>query len=285
MMMIVTALLVPRTANLQKSVVIKTVTALIMCFSTFLGGCGGGSSASNSSVLTTSAAALTSTPSTVLFDSMPDFTNAENTAFAIDVATGQIITFDDERAIQRFLNKQPDPLSHILFPSDRLSHVSISHLSHQLDALTQSGDRTGLSLSDVNQADPGHFLIFGKANQAPNQPLHYQMHSQYFCSHCVTRLGSATGTVQFSPAHRTALLSLDNDEISLRLPFHLTDDSLTLDADLSEITFSKNGVLQQITRATSTGQFFGPNHENIGMVYALQQQEGLISGGAVGYRP
>lgn len=285
MMMIVTALLVPRTTILQKSVVIKTVTALIMSCSAFLSGCGGGGSAVNGSVPTTTSASLTSVPSTLLFESMPDFTESENTAFAVDVGTGQIITFDDEGAIQRFLNKQPDPLSHILFASNRLTHVSISHLSHQLDALTQSADRAGLSLDDINQSDPGHFFVFGKANQAPNEPTHYQMQSQYFCSHCVTRLGTATGTVQFSPAHQTALLSLDNDEISLRLPFQLTTNSLTLSADISEISFTKDGVMQPITRATSTGRFFGPNQENIGMIYSLLQQDGLISGGAVGHRP
>lgn len=267
-----------------------TIARSIIASSAFLSGCGGGgSSSSGAPTLSTSAlppdnivqsATITGEKTDFLFDELTDFDSAINRALAIDVATGKVSIFDDDDAIERFLNKQPNPQDHRLFLAQKHEYVGLSHLYH--DVGQNSGDNT-LVLDGINQNDPGHFFLFGKATEAPEAPMRYQMMSRYFCSHCAQNFGAATGTLDFQSSDGAVLLSLANDEIALELPYRLSDDGMAVQLSVNGASFTKNGAAQAIESGTGAGHFFGPGAENIGVLFSLLQEEGLISGGAIGH--
>ena len=272
------------------------IAGSLIAFGVFLSGCGGGGSSSDGApIATTSAlspnnnlvnndarsATITGEKTAFLFDELTDFNGATNRALAIDVATGQVSVFDDDDAIERFLNKQPNPQDHRLFLADKHEYVGLSHLYHNVGG-QNLGDGS-LMLDGVNQSDPGHFFLFGKATPAPDTPMRYQMMSRYYSSHCAQNFGSATGTLDFQSSDGAVLLSLTNDEITLELPYHLSDDGMAVSLSVNGASFTKNGVAQEIQSGTGAGHFFGPEAENSGVLFSLLQNEGLISGAAIGH--
>ena len=276
------------------------LSAFIMVSSLFLSSCGGGGGSDaplsiTTPPLTTSTITLNQiAPSTItgeatafLFADIPDFSGAIRRAIAVDVATGQINVFDDDDAINRFLNKQPNPQDSRLFSSDSTDVVGLSHLSHQLGQGDSASLGTQLSLDGINQLDPGHFFLFGKAGQMAQSPQRYEMNTRYFCSHCRTNFGTATGSLSFENAQQQLTLTLSNDEIALILPYRVTGadalHQLTLQAEGA--SFIKDGAAQPITQATGTGHFLGEGARDVGVLYSLHQEEGLITGGAIGKAP
>lgn len=262
------------------------------CYCLFLTACGGGggSTASRPSLVTISPpvtiASLSDPDLAYLYDDFADFDESRHQALAIDVITGRVSHFETGLALKRFLNKQPNPQDHRLFISaDKASFVGLSHLSHNLDGtrFTASFDR--FQLGDVNQRDAGHFFLFGKANRAPTPQAIYEVKSAYFCSHCTRVFDSADGTLRFTQNGReggTGLLSLANSEIALTLPLRLSDNRLFVNHNSDQLSFAKNGRDQTITNASNEGYFFGPDAQEVGLLFSLEQQEGLFSAGAIG---
>ena len=255
----------------------KAVLLMIMSYCLFLSGCGsGGGGAENRPSLTTTAATITPASTAFLYDEFPQFAGAQNRAFTVDVATGQVTAFADEGAVRGFLNKQPDPLANALYPSSSRDtiYVGFSHLRHQLGNQVPSQ----ISLGDVNQSDPGQFFLFGRAGPAPLEDMNFTMTSRYFCSHCETPFAAATGQLRFDSSTASAQLVLANDEVRLAIPFALNGQP----ALNSKISFHKQGLAQTITRFESVIEFFGPNAENAGVLFSLYQDGGHLTGEAVG---
>ena len=273
------ALLVPPKAR----VIIALVTSL------FLSGCGGGSSAGSGTLLVTTTA-TTSLPSLDnLYAGFPDFESARQTAFAIDVNTGQILTFSDARLIQRFLNKQPDPLEAARYPStDGAAFVAISHLSHQIGQTTRqqtpSERPSSLQFDLINQADPGHFFVFGRGGPAPLQPTNYTMLSSYFCSHCRSLFGTAEGALSFDPARQLAQFEMQNQEISVSLALSLSQAGFAMADQQRPMTLAVDGVDYAITNSAVTGDFFGPEAEQTGLVFSALHDKGVFSAASFGAR-
>lgn len=269
MVMIKTALMLPP----------KAVLFVIMSYYLFLSGCGGGGGGTSPPLsLDTTAATITPASISFLYEDFPQFAGAENRAFTVDVATGQVTTFTDDASVRRFLNKQPDPLANGLYPSDVDDvYVGFSHLTHQLG---QNNVPAQISLGDVNQSDAGQYFLFGRAGPAPVEDMNFIMQSRYFCSHCRTNFGTASGQLRFDSHGNSAELTLANDEVALAIPFAL-DGPPALD---TAISFHKDGTAQPITAFESVMEFFGPDAQNAGVLFSIYQQDGHLSGAAVGHR-
>lgn len=257
----------------------KAVLFVIMSYCLFLSGCGGGSSSgSPRSSLATTAATITTQSTAFLYQDFPQFAGAQNRAFTVDVATGQVTVFADDNSVRRFLNKQPDPLANTLYPSDSEDvYVGFSHLIHKLEGESTPAQ---ISLGDVNQSDAGQFFLFGRAGPAPLEDMDFTMTSRYFCSHCRTHFGTATGQLRFESSAASAQLTLANDEINLAIPFSLTGQP----APDNTLRFHKDNSPQTITRFESVMEFFGPNAENTGVLFSLYQPNGHLTGAAIGHR-
>lgn len=257
----------------------KAVLFVIMSYCLFLSGCGGGGGGTSPGAsLATTAATIPQTSTAFLYDNFPQFAGAQNRAFAVDLATGQVTAFEDEGELRRFLNKQPNPLANPLYPSQSDDiYIGLSHLTHQLD---QDSTSAQISLGDVNQSNVGEFFLFGRAGPAPLEDMDFTMASRYFCSHCRTNFGTATGRLHFESSTATAQLTLANDEIRLAIPFVLDGQPVSDSA----ISFQKNNNAQTITRFETMIEFFGPNAENTGALFSLYQEDGHLTGAAIGHR-
>ena len=110
------------------------------------------------------------------------------------------------------------------------------------------------------------------------------MESRYFCSHCRTNFGTATGALQFDASAASALFTLANDEVSLTLPLAVSGNQLIGDDSSDDFLFTKDGVAQPVTRFEGLSHFFGPGAENAGLLFSLFQQEGLFTGASVGHQ-
>ena len=273
------ALLVPPKAR----VISTLVTAL------FLSGCGGGSSASSGTLLVTTTATTTLPSVDYLYADFPDFEGSSQTAFAIDTNTGDILTFDDARTLERFLNKQPDPHDSARYPPTHApSYLAISHLSHQIgnqtDQQRSAETRSSLRFEVINQADPGHFFVFGRAGLAPLGLADYTMSSSYFCSHCAQLFGTADGTLSVDPARKTANLELQDQHIFLSVSLALSQAGLSLSDIQQPIILQIDGVNAPLTDSAATGQFFGPSAEQTGLVISALHEAGVFSAASFGTR-
>ena len=256
----------------------KAVLFVIMSYCLFLSGCGGGGGTSPRAPLATTAATIPPASTAFLYEDFPQFAGAQNRAFAVDLATGQVTAFEDEDEVRRFLNKQPDPLANPLAPSDSGDiYVGLSHLTHQLG---QNGTPAHISLGDVNQSNIGRFFLFGRAGPAPLEDMNFTMQSRYFCSHCRTNFGTATGQLHFESSTATAQLTLANEDIRLAIPFTLNGQP----APDTAISFHKDNNAQTITGFETMIEFFGPNAENAGALFSLYQEDGHLTGAAIGHR-
>ena len=221
-----------------------------------------------------------------LFHGLADFQTAQNRAIAIDAATGQVTDLPDEAAQRRFLNKQPDPMDTVIYANLGTSvpaYAGLSYLSHNLSSQSAlSGQR--ITLGDVNQSDPGQYFLFGKAGKLPLESTSFTLQARYFCSHCQDHFGTAAGALIFDAAAANAQFEMTNDEISLTLPLHLFDDGLQADRDQAPL-FHKDGALQTITDYHALGHFYGPEAQQTGLLFSLIQDDGIMTGAAIGHRP
>ena len=267
----------------------KRVWSLIISCCLSLSGCGGGGGGAPPLTVTTPAApanqsAITDTNIAFSFENMPTFDDARSRAFRVDVVTGQVTSLADDLAIRHFLNKQPDPLENALYPyqGEDAIYVGLSHLSHNIYDNAQPNP--SISLGGVNQTDPGHYFLFGRQGPAPVASFTFEMTSQYFCSYCDQNFGTADGTLAFDAAHHSALFKMANDDLSLSLPLVLGDEGFDI-APLSDgFLLTHEGTDYEDATVAADGHFFGPEAENVGLLFSIIQSHGLIPGASIGHR-
>lgn len=267
----------------------KRVWSLIISCCLSLSGCGGGGGGAPPLTVTTPAdpanqSGITDTNIAFLFEDMPTFDSARSRAFRMDVVTGQVTSLADDAAIRQFLNKQPDPLETALYPyqGEDAIYVGLSHLSHNIYDNAQRNP--SISLGGVNQTDPGHYFLFGRQGPAPNASFTFEMTSHYFCSYCDQNFGTADGTLAFDVAHQSALFKMANDDLSLTLPLVLGDEGFDIAPLSDEFLLTHQGTDYEDATLAADGHFFGPEAENVGLLFSIIQSHGLISASSIGHR-
>ena len=267
----------------------KRVWSLIISCCLSLSGCGGGGGGAPPLTVTTPAdpanqSGITDTNIAFLFEDMPTFDSARSRAFRMDVVTGQVTSLADDAAIRQFLNKQPDPLETALYPyqGEDAIYVGLSHLSHNIYDNAQRNP--SISLGGVNQTDPGHYFLFGRQGPAPNASFTFEMTSHYFCSYCDQNFGTADGTLAFDVAQQSALFKMANDDLSLTLPLVLGDEGFDIAPLSDEFLLTHQGTDYEDATLAADGHFFGPEAENVGLLFSIIQSHGLISAASIGHR-
>ena len=104
-------------------------------------------------------------------------------------------------------------------------------------------------------------------------------------AHQINRTNDASGSLSFDATTRNAALFLRNEEIALTLPLQLTDEGFEITSQLDDIIFEKNGVRQAPHSSQLSGQFFGADGKDIGVLFTLLQQDGVFTGASIGTRP
>lgn len=255
---------------------------LIVC-GLSLGGCGGNSSSATTPlVIATTPSAILTTPSDQLFAGFDDFTNAQEKAIIINASTGVISTFTNEPALTNFLNKQPDPFTNSIYASEGSSRfVALSSLSHSIAG--QASHLTGLAdFGNPAAINPGQFMVFGKTRPAPVQALHYDMIARYYCSFCRASLAQADGLLAFDLSANKASMRLSGEDIYLRIEFDVTDNRLhaITDATAHEWQYETKAII--IDSIKAQGHFYGPNGHEVGAIFALQSDQGVLTGATIG---
>ena len=263
------------------------VWSLIISCCLSLSGCGGGGAphiAVTAPATSASQAGTRDTNVAFLFEDMPQFESARSRAFRVDGVTGQVTSLADDAAIRQFLNKQPDPLDNALYPAvgEEGVYVGLSHLSHNLSQTERLGP--SISLGGVNQTDPGHYFLFGRQGPAPQSSFTFEMQSHYFCSYCDENFGTAAGTLAFDASHQSALFQMANDDLSLSLPLVLDNDGFVIDHLSDAFQLDHNSTRYDDGLLSAQGHFFGPEAENVGLLFSIIQSHGLISAAAIGNR-
>ena len=251
-----------------------------------LGGCGGNSGgASAPLVIATTPSAILTTPSDQLFATFDDFTNAQDKAIIINASTGAISTFTNEPALTSFLNKQPDPFTNIIYASEGSSRfVALSSLSHSIAG--QASRLTGLAdFGNPATINPGQFMIFGKTGTPPLTSLDYDMTARYYCSFCNTSLAQADGLLAFDLSANKASMRLSSDDIHLHIEFAITDNALSAIGDANAHQWQYGTKTITADNIEAKGHFYGPNGHEVGAVFALQSEQGVLTGATIGAAP
>ena len=268
----------------------KAVLAVIMNACFFLASCGGGGGGMAGTITPPPSTTASLSPAAlrpiILFDGFEHFETAQNQAIAIDVATGQVTPLPDEATQRRYLNKQPSPFDDVSYASVDTAaarYAGLSYLSHDLSA--QSGlSGQIITLGDVNQSDPGQFLLFGKVGPLPVESARFQLQGRYFCSHCQQNFGTAPGALIFYASAQSAQFELANGEIALSIQLTIQDGDLQSTLEQPPL-FHKQGLNQTITDYHALGTFFGPEAQQTGLLFSLIQEHGILTGAAIGLRP
>ena len=277
----------------------KAMFGLMLAYSLSLGGCGGGSSGATGLSLATTTVDIERPNASFLFSKFPVFDGQDPHAFTINVTTGEVTHFASDDQIIGFLNKQPDPLIAPIYPQStkdtaKDTYVGLSHLSHQLHAIQPSqgpSDLFGIHL--VNHADPGQFFLFGRAGPQPSVDMIYKMTTLYFCSFCTSTLGETDSQFAFTSNSGLGIFSASSPEFSLSIPVSVSDplslsdpapssqnrrDNHALSGTHLQIHETDEDVLSHYAHA----RFFGPEANNIGLLFAVTSQAGILSGAGVG---
>ena len=124
----------------------------------------------------------------------------------------------------------------------------------------------------------------GQVTPLPVESARFQLQGRYFCSHCQQNFGTAPGALIFDASAQSAQFELANDEIALNIQLTIQDNELQATLEQPPL-FHKQGLNQTITDYHALGTFFGPEAQQTGLLFSLIQEQGILTGAAIGHRP
>ncbi len=211
-----------------------------------------------------------------LYDNLAHNTDGLQIAFAIDTDHHVISRFSGQTALRSFLAKQP--------PIDQFQQLDSSTTDFVSGAwIDGAKGTTNLFLTPSAQTH-GKYLIWGYLtdNLPDRSAINYQITASWHCSGCKERIGAAKGTVRLHLVDQRAVVNFASKQLSLQTSLNMTEkNQLRYHPDTkAEILIEGKKITPR--HLTLRGGLFGPQAENIGMIFGISTQDRRLSGIVLG---
>ena len=198
--------------------------------------------------------------------------------FAIDTDNPVISSYTGQSALSSFLAKQPDisKFNRLDSPPEYVNGAWIK------------GAEANLNIIDDGNlfVENGKYFLWGYLSESlPQTPsLSYDMNARWRCMGCSNPSGTASGRLLLNLAENQAEFSLNSNAFSLRTALEFSQKNQLQKHITSDSEVRINGETVQMDKLAVRGGIFGPEGQNVGLVFGFRNSDTHVTGIATGQR-